>query len=247
MTRLDPRLLLQGYATGIFPMADSRDAHDLFWVEPRNRAILPLDGFHLSRSLRRDDPRGPLRGHSRPRLRRRDRRLCRSFGNLDQCRDRAGDADSPLPRPRPFDRSLERRPARRRPLRRQPRPRLLRRKHVQPADRCVQGRAGLARRAAQGRQFHASRLPVHDRHLASLGAVDDRRARPMSRCCTAALGGGEARRCRAGGCRRSACRLRSARRGCSMPQAPAAPARSRTGWSSRSSWARRRRPGARRR
>src|SRR5689334_22229845 len=53
MTRLDPRLLLQGYATGIFPMADSRDAEELFWVEPRNRAIIPLDGFHLSRTLRR--------------------------------------------------------------------------------------------------------------------------------------------------------------------------------------------------
>jgi leucyl/phenylalanyl-tRNA---protein transferase len=53
VTLLDPRLLLQGYATGIFPMADSRDAADLFWVEPRARAILPLDGFHLSRSLRK--------------------------------------------------------------------------------------------------------------------------------------------------------------------------------------------------
>src|SRR5437868_6674565 len=53
MTRLDPRLLLQGYASGIFPMADSREADELFWVEPRNRAIIPLDGFHVSRSLRR--------------------------------------------------------------------------------------------------------------------------------------------------------------------------------------------------
>jgi leucyl/phenylalanyl-tRNA---protein transferase len=53
VTGLDPRLLLQGYATGIFPMADSRDAAELFWVEPRARAILPLDGFHVSRSLRR--------------------------------------------------------------------------------------------------------------------------------------------------------------------------------------------------
>ena len=53
MSRLDPRLLLQGYAAGIFPMADSRDASDLFWVEPRSRAIIPLDGFHMSRSLRR--------------------------------------------------------------------------------------------------------------------------------------------------------------------------------------------------
>jgi leucyl/phenylalanyl-tRNA--protein transferase len=53
MSRLDPRLLLQGYAAGIFPMADSRDASDLFWVEPRSRAIIPLDKFHMSRSLRR--------------------------------------------------------------------------------------------------------------------------------------------------------------------------------------------------
>ena len=53
MTRLDPRLLLQGYAMGIFPMAESRDAAELFWVEPRSRAIIPVDGFHLSRSLAR--------------------------------------------------------------------------------------------------------------------------------------------------------------------------------------------------
>jgi leucyl/phenylalanyl-tRNA--protein transferase len=53
MSDLDPRLLLQGYATGVFPMADSREADELFWVEPKVRAIIPLDGFHVSRSLRR--------------------------------------------------------------------------------------------------------------------------------------------------------------------------------------------------
>ena len=53
MSRLDPRLLLQGYANGIFPMADSRDAPELFWVEPRTRAVIPLHKFHLSRSLKR--------------------------------------------------------------------------------------------------------------------------------------------------------------------------------------------------
>ena len=53
MTELDPRLLLQGYAMGIFPMADSRTADEVFWVEPRTRAIIPVDGFHLSHSLRR--------------------------------------------------------------------------------------------------------------------------------------------------------------------------------------------------
>lgn len=48
---LDPDLLLRGYASGVFPMADDRSSDELFWVEPRERAILPLDGFHLSRSL----------------------------------------------------------------------------------------------------------------------------------------------------------------------------------------------------
>jgi len=50
---LDPRMLLRGYAAGIFPMADSRDAGDIFWVEPRSRAIIPLESFHMSRSLAR--------------------------------------------------------------------------------------------------------------------------------------------------------------------------------------------------
>ena len=51
MSGLDPRILLRGYAAGIFPMADSRDADEIFWVEPRERAIIPLNQFRLSRSL----------------------------------------------------------------------------------------------------------------------------------------------------------------------------------------------------
>ena len=44
-------LLLTAYRSGIFPMADSRDDEDVYWVEPRERAIIPLDGFRCSRSL----------------------------------------------------------------------------------------------------------------------------------------------------------------------------------------------------
>lgn len=44
-------ILLLAYRSGIFPMADSRDDPEVFWVEPRQRAILPLDGFHVSHSL----------------------------------------------------------------------------------------------------------------------------------------------------------------------------------------------------
>jgi leucyl/phenylalanyl-tRNA--protein transferase len=57
-TPLDPRLLLRGYASGIFPMADSRDADEVFWVEPRSRAILPLHAFRCSKSLARTIRRG---------------------------------------------------------------------------------------------------------------------------------------------------------------------------------------------
>ncbi|WP_165768712.1 leucyl/phenylalanyl-tRNA--protein transferase [Sandarakinorhabdus cyanobacteriorum] len=49
--RLDPDMLLRAYASGIFPMAERADSSDVFWVEPRRRGILPLDGFHLPRSL----------------------------------------------------------------------------------------------------------------------------------------------------------------------------------------------------
>lgn len=44
-------LLLMAYRSGIFPMADSREDEDIYWVEPRDRAIIPLSGFRCSRSL----------------------------------------------------------------------------------------------------------------------------------------------------------------------------------------------------
>lgn len=50
---LDPNLLLRAYSVGVFPMADSADAPSVYWVEPKERAILPLDGFHLSQSLKK--------------------------------------------------------------------------------------------------------------------------------------------------------------------------------------------------
>ena len=50
---LDPDLLLRAYTVGVFPMADARNAKSVYWVEPKTRAILPLDRFHLSRSLKK--------------------------------------------------------------------------------------------------------------------------------------------------------------------------------------------------
>ncbi len=54
MAELSPELLLHGYSIGIFPMAEHREDTEVFWVDPRRRGILPLDGFHASRSLRRE-------------------------------------------------------------------------------------------------------------------------------------------------------------------------------------------------
>ena len=50
---LTPERLLQAYAAGIFPMAEDASDPDVFWVDPRRRGVLPLAGFHISRSLRR--------------------------------------------------------------------------------------------------------------------------------------------------------------------------------------------------
>lgn len=79
MTRpITPELLLQAYAAGIFPMAESRDDPGIAWIDPLKRGIVPLEGFHISRSLAR-------------RIRRRDYeiRLDGDFaGVVDGCADR---------------------------------------------------------------------------------------------------------------------------------------------------------------
>lgn len=50
---ITPEMLLQAYRAGVFPMAETRHDPNVFWVDPRKRGIIPLDGFHVSRSLAR--------------------------------------------------------------------------------------------------------------------------------------------------------------------------------------------------
>jgi leucyl/phenylalanyl-tRNA--protein transferase len=52
-TEITPDILLKAYAAGIFPMAEDADDPSLFWVEPRERGIIPLDDFHISKRLAR--------------------------------------------------------------------------------------------------------------------------------------------------------------------------------------------------
>src|ERR1700688_2665426 len=59
--RLPPDILLEAYAAGIFPMAESAEDPELFWVDPTRRGILPLDELHVPRRLRRVLRRGGFR------------------------------------------------------------------------------------------------------------------------------------------------------------------------------------------
>jgi leucyl/phenylalanyl-tRNA--protein transferase len=48
---ITPDILLRAYAAGLFPMAESADDPDIYWVQPEIRGVLPLETFHVSRSL----------------------------------------------------------------------------------------------------------------------------------------------------------------------------------------------------
>jgi leucyl/phenylalanyl-tRNA---protein transferase len=53
MSSITPQILLRAYAAGIFPMAENADDNALYWIEPDERGIIPLDGLRISQSLRR--------------------------------------------------------------------------------------------------------------------------------------------------------------------------------------------------
>lgn len=56
--RLTAEQLLRAYAIGVFPMARDRGDPRVYWVDPDERGILPLDGFHMPRSLRKQVRQG---------------------------------------------------------------------------------------------------------------------------------------------------------------------------------------------
>ncbi len=53
MSKLTADVLLRAYSVGLFPMAERRDDPMLYWIDPEKRGILPLDGFHIPRRLRK--------------------------------------------------------------------------------------------------------------------------------------------------------------------------------------------------
>jgi leucyl/phenylalanyl-tRNA---protein transferase len=53
MFEVTPALMLRAYRAGLFPMAEARDSDRLYWLDPEQRGVLPLDKFHVSRRLLR--------------------------------------------------------------------------------------------------------------------------------------------------------------------------------------------------
>ena len=60
LPEITPALILQAYASGVFPMAETAGSAELFWVDPKRRGIIPLDGLHVSRRLARSFLRDPF-------------------------------------------------------------------------------------------------------------------------------------------------------------------------------------------
>jgi len=58
---LTPEVLVRAYAAGIFPMSESRHDPSIFWVDPQVRGILPLNDFHISRSLKKTVRKRPFK------------------------------------------------------------------------------------------------------------------------------------------------------------------------------------------
>jgi leucyl/phenylalanyl-tRNA--protein transferase len=59
-TTLAPELLLRAYASGVFPMAERRGDQEIYWIDPKMRGILPLEKFHIPRSLAKTVKRRPF-------------------------------------------------------------------------------------------------------------------------------------------------------------------------------------------
>lgn len=58
--KIPPDALLRAYAQGIFPMAEDASDPEVFWVRPETRGVIPLDRFHIPRSLAKTMRRSPF-------------------------------------------------------------------------------------------------------------------------------------------------------------------------------------------
>ena len=218
-SEITPEVLLRAYACGIFPMAESADDPTLFWVEPEMRGVIPLE--RLSHRLAAGAHGAVRRLHRdrQPGLQGRHRRVRRAAGgprgHLDQhahprplyraARDRAW----------PQRRGLAGRRSRRRALWREPRAGVLRREHVPPRPRRIEGRAGASGGAADRRRLRAAATRNMSPSICARSARSKSRAGATRRCST---GRSRANRRISRGCR-STSRCRESMRSRSSPRA----------------------------
>ena len=174
MAVIDPECCCRRLCDRRLPMSEPARREEVFWVEPKRRAIIPLDGL----------PASPTRsGRRSARPLRRSPPTRRSTRSIRRCADARGDLDQQRDRGELHPRSTrlglahsiecwhgER--AGRRPLRGRIRPRLFRREHVLGRARRLEGRARLAGRAAEGRRLPLLDCQFMTDHLRSLGAVE---------------------------------------------------------------------------
>ena len=81
---ITPEVLLKAYACGIFPMAESADDPALYWIEPEQRGVIPLDAFHVPARLARTVRAERFTRRDQPRFRRGDRRLRRAAARANE-------------------------------------------------------------------------------------------------------------------------------------------------------------------
>ena len=152
--RIPTDLLLKAYASGVFPMAESASDPEVFWVRPETRGVIPLDAFHVPKSLKKVVRQHRFDIRIDTDFARRHRRLRRGARgtqiDLDQCADPRSLHKAVRAGTLPFGRGLARRAAGRRALWRQARPRVLRREHVLARDRRVEGLPRASGRALEG-------------------------------------------------------------------------------------------------
>ncbi len=81
---ITPEILLRAYSMGLFPMAESADDPDIYWVHPQIRGVIPLDQFHISKSLAKAMRKNPF-----------DIRFNTAFDRvIELCAQQAGDRPS---------------------------------------------------------------------------------------------------------------------------------------------------------
>ena len=167
MFEITPQVLLKAYSCGIFPMAESADDPALYWIEPQQRGVLPLDGLHIPRRLLRtvrttsftvkvdnnydrviDGCAAPRAGRMSTWINTRIRALYRDLFERGACHTvEVWDGDKIC----------------RRSLWRRAQKRLLRREHVFNGTRRFEDRSCASHRAIDPWRLLAARHPIRDR------------------------------------------------------------------------------------